>query len=258
VRRLLRRKRSPRVVPEAAVRDSPALAQDEPAQDEPAQDEPAQDEPPQADVPRELQAEEQLVREAVDSAAETRRDHRRRVVEIEPTRVRASPDVADQRERSPRQSEVVEFESTERRSKVVEFEAPTHRRTIRTERAVPPHRRVMDDVAPLPEAEPLFAELRPPAVAEPLQSRPGAPPVPRRWPDAGPLPEPALQPPRPRPESSTRTRARTRGPDEPLVAAEIDPWPELPPRIDEPDPGVDVTLRAWERQRRLDREQTRL
>jgi hypothetical protein len=36
------------------------------------------------------------------------------------------------------------------------------------------------------------------------------------------------------------------------------PWPELPPPLEEPDGEVEAALRAWEHQRRLDHEQTRL
>jgi hypothetical protein len=36
------------------------------------------------------------------------------------------------------------------------------------------------------------------------------------------------------------------------------PWPELPPPLDQPDSEVEAALRAWEHQRRLDHEQTRL
>jgi hypothetical protein len=35
-------------------------------------------------------------------------------------------------------------------------------------------------------------------------------------------------------------------------------WPDLPPPLDQADGEVEVALRAWERQRRLDDEQTRL
>jgi hypothetical protein len=42
------------------------------------------------------------------------------------------------------------------------------------------------------------------------------------------------------------------------LTVDVNSWPELPPPLDHADDDVDVALRAWERQRRLDREQTRL
>ena len=227
LRKVLRRRRSPSAVPQAVVRASPAPMRD--------------------DVPRELYVDEQIVREAADSPAATRADHERPVVENEPTPIRPSPRVADQTERSPRHSEVVEFE------------APTQRRSVGIERAVPPQRRVARDVAPLPAAEPTHAALEVGGAApDRVQARSVAPPAPRLASDAVRVREPAFQPSPARPEQSAQPRPHSRVRDEALFTADIDRWPELPPPLDEADGGVDVALRVWERQRRLDREQTRL
>jgi hypothetical protein len=46
--------------------------------------------------------------------------------------------------------------------------------------------------------------------------------------------------------------------NDPPPSLDGEPWPELPPPLDEADGEVDAAVRAWARQRRLDREQTRL
>jgi hypothetical protein len=42
------------------------------------------------------------------------------------------------------------------------------------------------------------------------------------------------------------------------VSVDRHPWPELPPPTAQPDVDLDAALRAWERERRLDREQAGL
>jgi hypothetical protein len=46
--------------------------------------------------------------------------------------------------------------------------------------------------------------------------------------------------------------------DEQLSTVGSNQWPELPPPLEQAEDDVDAALRAWERQRRLDREQTQL
>jgi hypothetical protein len=81
-----------------------------------------------------------------------------------------------------------------------------------------------------------------------------APPAPRREPDAEHVRERVVQRAFARLESSVQAGRR----DEPLSAVDQNRWPDLPPPLDQADGEVEVALRAWERQRRLDDEQTRL
>jgi hypothetical protein len=80
--------------------------------------------------------------------------------------------------------------------------------------------------------------------------------APRREPDAERLREPAA----PRPTSQRDSSAGPGQPRraEPLSAVDPHPWPELPPPLDHDDGDVEAALRAWEHQRRIDHEQTRL
>ena len=162
-----------------------------------------------------------------------------------PTPVPPSPRApADPIERSPRPS------------KVVEFQAPVERRSVRVERAVRLDRAVKGRATRPPAAQPPDSEflhdvLRTERVR---QHAVVAPPAPRREPDAEHERERGDQRALARPESRVQAGRR----DEPLSAVEQNRWPELPPPLDQADGEVEVALRAWERQRRLDDEQTRL
>jgi len=83
-------------------------------------------------------------------------------------------------------------------------------------------------------------------------------PAPRRATDVLRAPEPtpqrALAPAQPSFEAAPPLPGR----DDPPPTRDGNVWPELPPPLDEADSDVDATVRVWERQRRLDREQTRL
>jgi hypothetical protein len=81
-------------------------------------------------------------------------------------------------------------------------------------------------------------------------------PAPRRESNVERLREPARR--TSRQESSLELGPPRRSRAEPLSAGDIHPWPELPPSLDQPDSDVEAALRAWDHQRRLDHEQTRL
>jgi hypothetical protein len=83
--------------------------------------------------------------------------------------------------------------------------------------------------------------------------------------------EPAPAPRREPPTERLRETPRPTAPQEPTLEpgpphrnrieplpVVAHPWPELPPSLDEADDDVEATLRAWEHQRRIDHEQTRL
>lgn len=150
-------------------------------------------------------------------------------------------------DRSPAPHEVVELEAEvpARPQPAEQVPAPAPQPTkngrhaeqvveeIRTERvwerAVP---------SPAPRSEPAVQLLPEPAVQR--------------------LPEPAVPRPTPRREPPLERRPAEARPDEPFAAIEPHPWPDLPAPVDQPDTDVETALRAWEHQRRLDREQTRL
>ena len=160
-----------------------------------------------------------------------------------------APPEPDREERSS------EPERLPEQSEIVSFEAPLHRRVARAEQAASP--------GPQPETD---------------VTRPSAKSVPRAdevktdlfWEQADPWPSPApirgtehlpqrLVSPRPSPpEASVAPVSLGRRRAEPLSEAGVHPWPELPPPLDQPDSDVEAALRAWEHQRRLDLEQTRL
>jgi hypothetical protein len=154
---------------------------------------------------------------------------------------------------------VDEPEHRQHRSNVVEFEAPVQRRSVRAERTIRVDRPLMHGAASPPATEPLGAEpllgevdtgrIRDAAVA----SR-----SPRVAPDARPVREPVTRRQSARPDSPHEAAPAFRDRNEPPFAVDIDPWPELPRPLDQADDDVDAALRAWERQRRLDREQTQL
>jgi hypothetical protein len=116
-------------------------------------------------------------------------------------------------------------ERSPRRSEVVAFEAAS------------PDRRLEASVAQASAKKLIQAELAPRRAAE------------RRL-------EPAHAPTSPPRASSLERGSRRRA--EPLSEIGKHPWPELPPPLDQPDSEVEAALRAWEHQRRLDHEQTRL
>jgi hypothetical protein len=214
-RKALRRERSPSAAPAAAVEASPTPTEDH--------------------LQRELQA--------AGSPHEELRDRRPLVGEAGPTPARPSPTAADEPERPPRPSDVVELE------------APTLRRTAQVERAASPDRPTRADVASPLAANGRQAELAVDRIGTERVREPAVlPPAPRREPDAGPPREPAV----PRPTSPQESSAEPGGRAEPLSAVDIHPWPELPPPLDHADGDVEAALRAWAHQHRIDHEQTRL
>jgi hypothetical protein len=217
LRRVLRRKRSPSRVRAAAVATSPETVPEEMAPELPA-----------ATRPVRKPAPDRVVGETT-----------------------SSPRFADEPERLPQPSEVVEFD------------APSERRTVRVEPAARPARPVTAGAVRAPAAEPFRAEARLGAVdTGHVRKRAAAPAAPSHEPGAERLGEAAIPRPTARPEPSLRLEsappAFSRRPDEPLSTEDVNRWPELPPPLDQPDGDVEVALRAWDRQRRLDREQTRL
>jgi hypothetical protein len=227
VRKLLRRRRARVAVPAAPADASPA--------------------PPSDDVPRERDAATAPVRESADSPAGELPQRRRAVGEIETRPPRPSRPVADQPERSPSHS------------KVVEFEVPIQHRTVRVERTVRPDRSITPGSVRRPAAEPVHAELDGSVGTKRVWEWAVAPPAPRRQSGGEQrLREPASRRSVARLESSREAGPAPRGRHEPLSAVDIHPWPGLPPPLEEADRDVDVALRAWERQQRLDDEQIRL
>jgi hypothetical protein len=182
-----------------------------------------------------------------DPTAAEARNARPPVDETEPTPVPAASPAAD------------EPEPAHHHSNVVEFEAPVQRRTVGAERTVRADRPVTQSAARPPATEPLAAEsllgdINTGRVREP----PFAPPARRVEPDAQLVQEPVFRRRSTRPESPLDAAPAARARNEPLPTVDIDRWPELPPPLDQPDGNVEVALRAWDRQQRLDREQTRL
>ena len=161
-----------------------------------------------------------------------------------------APPEPDKQERSS------ESERFPEHSEVVSFEAPVQRRAARLERTGPPpetdvSRRTAKRV---PHAELAVDEIKTSLFRE--QADPWPSPAPIRGADSLP---PRLVSPRPSPPEPSV--APVSPPDrraEPPSEAGVHPWPELPPPLDQPDGDVEAALRAWEHQRRLDLEQTRL
>jgi hypothetical protein len=224
LRKLLRRKRARFAVPAAPADASPAPTSD--------------------DMPRERRAPTRRVRESADSPAGERPQRGR---EVEPMPTRPSPPVADQPGRSPSRSEVVEFE------------LPTQQRTVRVERTVRPDPSTTAGALRRPAAEPLHAELEDGVDTKRMWERVVTHPAPRRESDAERTGAQPFQRSVARLESSLEAGPRFRSiRDDPRSAVEVHPWPELPAPLDEAERDVDVAVRAWERQQRLDSEQTRL
>jgi hypothetical protein len=165
-----------------------------------------------------------------------------------PTPLRAARPATEETEPPPPQ-----------RTTVVEFDAPRiPTRTVRAERtarddAVTARDGARDAVQTAP-VERVFDDT----VVRRAREQVVAAPAPRRATDVLRAPEPppqrTLAPTKPKLETTPSPRGR----HDPLPTLEGDPWPELPPPLDDADGDVDAMVRAWERQRRLDREQTRL
>lgn len=201
---------------------------------------------PTADrMPRGLPVATRRVGESAESPAGEPRSRRRPIDETGPTPTRPSPPVAGQSERSPRPTEIVEFE------------APPQRLAAGVEREANPDRPIKAGVARPSTETARRAELAVDEVStDRLLKRAVPTPAPSRESSVERLrepPRPASQPEfSPEPGPSSRSRA------EPVSAVDAHPWPELPPPLDEVDGDVEAALRAWEHQQRLDLEQSRL
>jgi hypothetical protein len=203
--------------------------------------------PPPDDMAHELVARTKPVHQPPDPPAAAPHDARRPVDTTEPRAVPAARTVVD------------EPEHRQHRSNVVEFEAPVQRPSVRAERTIRVDRPLMQGAAPPPAAEPFGAEPLPGEVdTGRIRDAAVAPRSPRVAPDAGPVREPETRRQSARPDSPHEAAPAFRDRDEPPFAVDIDRWPELPRPPDQADDDVDAALRAWERQRRLDREQTQL
>ena len=221
-RKVLRRERSA-LAPAAAVEASPPSTEDH--------------------LSRELQAAMRSVRQS--SRHDETRDGRSLAREAAPAR--PSSTAVGEHERSPRPSDVVELE------------APAlEQRTARVERAARPDRPTRADVAPPSEANVRQAELAVDRVGAERMWEGAAPSAPSRESNLERLREPAVPRPSPRQDPVAEPGPPLRGRAEPLSAVDRHPWPELPPPVDHADGDVEATLRAWEHQRRIDHEQTRL
>ena len=165
-----------------------------------------------------------------------------------PTPIRSAQAPADETDPPPPQ-----------RTTVVEFDAPRiPSRTVRAKRPV------RDDAVTARAAAPDAVRTAPvertfdDAPARRAREHVVAAPEPRRTIDVlraqEPAPQRALAP----VQSSFEAAPPPRSRHDPLPTRDVNVWPELPPPLDEADSDVDATVRAWERQRRLDREQTRL
>jgi hypothetical protein len=165
-----------------------------------------------------------------------------------PTPIRRAHPPADETEPpAPERTTVVEFDAPRIPSRTIRAERTVHDDTVTARAAVPdavrtaPVERAFDDSPVRQTREHVVAA-----------------PAPRRAIDVLSAPEPApqraLAPVQPSFETARSPRSR----HDPLPTRDGNVWPELPPPLDEADSDVDATVRAWERQRRLDREQTRL
>jgi len=134
-------------------------------------------------------------------------------------------------------------------TEVVELEPPAQRRPAQVEQAAA---RTPTENGRQPEH--VVEEIGTERVRERLVPAP----APRSEPAAHRLPEPAASRPTPRREPPVEPRPAGTHPPEPLTSVDVHPWPDLPAPLDHPDTEVEAALRAWEHQRRLDREQTRL
>jgi hypothetical protein len=175
--------------------------------------------------------------------------------------LRERPRAADENRRTPVRAERPAPDEPEppQRTTVVEFDAPRIPR-----RTVPAERSVRDDAvtprAAAPDAMQNAPVERPfdDGVARRARERVVTAPAPRRATDVLRAPEPTPQRTLAPVQPSFEAAPPLRGRNDPPPTRDGNVWPELPPPLDEADSDVDATVRAWERQRRLDREQTRL
>jgi hypothetical protein len=278
LRKVLRVRRSPSAVPPAAVDASPAPTADR--------------------IPHELHAETRQVGESADLPAGEPPSPRRPLEEKRPTPTRPTPPVADQPESSPWRPEVVELEAPSQRrtarveraanpdrqiragvarqsaenasppaagqpersprpTEVVEFEAPAQRSAARVEPSQSPDQQIRAGDPRQSAENALRAELAVDEIGTNRVWERAVPlPAPRRESNVERLREPAR--PTSRQKSSLEPGPLRRRRAEPLSAGDVHPWPQLPPPLDHVDSDVEATLRAWDHQRRLDHEQTRL
>ena len=191
-------------------------------------------------------------------------DRHRLLDDDEPTRARPSSVRSSPLRPSPVRPTPPKTDVAERRtqpSEVVEFEAPAQRQTAHVELAASPGEPIRADgtrprAASVRQAERAIDEIRPDRMWEPDVPSP----TPNRESNVERLPEPAVPRPalQPEPERSGEPGPAPRRHAEPVAAIEKHPWPELPPPLDLVDTDVEAALRAWEHQRRIDHEQTRL
>lgn len=196
-----------------------------------------------------LRRERSVPRSEIDASPAPTADHMHRELHAATRRAGESADPPtgeprDQPERFPRRAEVVEFE------------APAPRRAAPAEAGASPDRPIRAAVTRRSAANVRQALALDEIGTEHVSERPVPPPAPRREVRADRLQEPAI--PTSRQESSVEPSPPPRSRAEPLTAVDPHPWPELPPPLDMPDGDVEAALRAWEHQRRLDHEQTRL
>jgi hypothetical protein len=165
-----------------------------------------------------------------------------------PTPIRAAHPPAEETEPPPPQrTTVVEFDAPRIPSPTVRAERPVRDDAVTARAAASdavrtaPVERAFDDAPVLRAREHVVAA-----------------PAPKRATDVLRAPEPAPQRTLAPVQSSFEAAPSPRSRHDPLPTRDGNVWPELPPPLDEADSDVDATVRAWERQRRLDREQTRL
>jgi hypothetical protein len=262
LRKFLRRERS---VPTAKVDASPAPTADHNPREmyeatrhagetaeSPTREPPERrrQEPPESPERRRLETPESPERrrlETPESPAAKPADRRRLVDETKPTPARRPSPRSDLAERSPQLSEVVEFE------------APAKPQTPQAEREESPVQPIRADLARPPAANVGQAELAVDEIGpDRMWERAVPSPAPKRESNVERLREPAVLRPASQGEPSAEPAPPPRRRAEPLAAIEKHPWPELPPPLDEVDGDVEAALRAWEHQRRIDHEQTRL
>jgi hypothetical protein len=201
---------------------------------------------PTADrMPSDLPVATQRVGESAESPPAEPRSRRRPIDETGPTPTRPSPPLTGQSERSPKPTEIVEFE------------APPQRLAAGVEREASPDRPIEAGVARQSTENALRAEL---AVDEISIDRVLKRAVPSSAPSRESNVKRLREPPRTaaHPEFSAEPGQSPRSRAERVSPVDAHPWPELPPPLDEVDGDVEAALRAWEHQQRLDLEQTRL
>jgi hypothetical protein len=201
---------------------------------------------PTADrMSRDLPVATRRVGESAESLAGEPRSRRRPIDETGPTRTRPTPPVAGQPERSPRPTEIVEFE------------APPQRLAAGVEWEARPDRPIKAGVARQSAEDTRRVKLSVDEISiDRVVERTVPSPAPSRESNVNRLREPLR--PASQPELSAEPGPSPHRRAEPVSAVDAHPWPELPPPLDEVDGDVEAALRAWEHQQRLDLEQTRL